>query len=892
MINHMTCTDSSRYLTIAWLPLLIVLFGGAISGGAASGATMENGDFEKNREGEPAGWKVLGPGVSVQPVASAVWNHSQMTFNVGQYKRVRLWLGIEGGSGSVWFDNARIEESEFSTQTIGNPSFEEGGSNTIAGWMQDPTNSSSRDTTQGVRFPGQEGSGASARVTSPDGTKSRIGQDIRIVGRNEPNREFVLSFDWREESTQGHFVVEVYGLEPDGTVGRLLPITPLDTMFPPEKFGKNILCLTLSAVGETGVSQPLELSADERARPWRVRAQVRVARLVKGSVALAVQPGAESTSELRAEMTKADDSWQELSLNFIPGDVPPRIAIRVKGSDALAYVDNVVIGPAEIVPTPKRLEWLPTDQSFPIPKKLTVGVKGDGGPVVASAIRLFSESLKKQTGSEVDSESSAQTGKPDVELVVNPESVAGHEPESYSLQAGREGVTINSGDSRGILDGLMTLLQLTQRGPAGGNIFLAAKIDDAPDLPFRGEYWAGDGPGVGDYRPLMDRLARLRYNAVFIENYPYFSLDNPESRRSAEAIFGYARSLGIEPVPDLESFGHAYEVNSDPNIAEGKEVENEKLTLIGTNPVALAHPNVIRTETSNIRIADQTGARTFLEGLDYIVIPGEIGWKDKDGFSSNAAPFQVRRTAGGRIPDGATVLAGYDYVSMATGDGTQPAYCPNEPRVYRIMGDAIRNTIHYLHPKYLHIGHDEIMQMGTDSRCRKSGLSNAENFAKEVWSLYRIAKAADPNIRVMMWDDMVNPYTHGYYANYPFLENSLKSPFLQAGQMLKDPPAPAADLLPRDIIITIWLYGQTDALTAGLKSLEFFCGKGYTTIGSPYARLDNACGWSIACKRVRDEGLPCMGVLHTSWSEVYTSLKESANTTWRVPASISGGVTE
>src|ERR1700733_6604045 len=99
------------------------------------------------------------------------------------------------------------------------------------------------------------------------------------------------------------------------------------------------------------------------------------------------------------------------------------------------------------------------------------------------------------------------------------------------------------------------------------------------------------------------------------------------------------------------------------------------------------------------------------------------------------------------------------------------------------------------------------MQMGTDSRCRKSGLSNAENFAKEVWELYRMAKADDPNITLMIWDDMINPYTHGYFANYPYLEPPLKSPFLQAGQMLKDPPAPAADLLPRDIIVTLWLYG-------------------------------------------------------------------------------------
>ena len=63
--------------------------------------------------------------------------------------------------------------------------------------------------------------------------------------------------------------------------------------------------------------------------------------------------------------------------------------------------------------------------------------------------------------------------------------------------------------------------------------------------------------------------------------------------------------------------------------------------------------------------------------------------------------------------------------------------------MYPIVYNAIRETIRTLHPKYLHLGHDEPMQMGTDSRCRKSGRSNAENFAVEVWRLYRTAKAED-----------------------------------------------------------------------------------------------------------------------------------------------------
>src|SRR5690349_14822857 len=112
---------------------------------AAPAVALDNGDFEKGGRDLPAGWKIEGSGVSVEPVAQAVWSRRHMIFNAGEYSRVRVWLGIKGGAGSMWFDNVRLEESEFSNQIITNRSFEEGDAKTITGWMQDPPNGSARD---------------------------------------------------------------------------------------------------------------------------------------------------------------------------------------------------------------------------------------------------------------------------------------------------------------------------------------------------------------------------------------------------------------------------------------------------------------------------------------------------------------------------------------------------------------------------------------------------------------------------------------------------------------------------------------------------------------------------------------------------------------------------
>ncbi len=485
-----------------------------------------------------------------------------------------------------------------------------------------------------------------------------------------------------------------------------------------------------------------------------------------------------------------------------------------------------------------------------------MGVEGDIGweslqvfkGVIGSAIRLFSESLQEQTGAVVVSQDALGADEPGVELVVAPGDGLEREPESYSLEVSRDRVRLVSADGRGALYGLMTLLELAQRVPSGGNIFLAASIEDAPDLPFRGVFPVGS-------RELIDRLARLRYNAAALSFDSAFDRD-PEKRRREEDLFAYCREVGLEPIPILQSFGWASrQVGLDPNIAEGIWVVDEKLVLVGTEPVALAHPNVLRTESTDVQITDDTGAQTFQEGRDYEVL-GEL--KYDGGFSADAEPFQVRRTPASRIPDGATVLASYDYAGRVA-----VSYCPNEPRLYPIMRQAIQDTIRILHPKHLQIGHDEITHMGTDSRCRKSGRSNAENFAIEVWRLYKMAKAEDPNIRLMMWDDMINPYSHGF--------------------LHEDPTAPAVDLLPKDIILNVWFHGPSDPPTAGYKSLEFFSRKGYTTTAGAYADRTCARRWSVACKRARDAGLSCIGILHTPWGRNYQALEEAANTAWRVP---------
>jgi hypothetical protein len=870
------------YMTFATLLLSAAGVLASTASIAMSAPTIANGNFEKAADGRPLDWQPLGPGVTVKPFVNAGWKHGEYKINSAKFSIVRIYVGIQSGIGTIWLDNVCVDQATTSRLVVRNGSFEESNADAIAAWNKDAGDVQAiRDTSKWAPYPGQlSNNGASARFLGEVGKKTRIWQDVGAVkgekypfDLGKPNTDYVISFDWYAEDFTGDLCIQAYGVKSDGQLGPALPIGPLLAEFPTDQFGKSVVEISLPGPGQTGLSQRLKLLPADRSRAYHVSASVRIPKLNEGSVTLTVDPGLTTESKAAAKVTRADSTyfWRELSVNFVPAGIDPFIAIQVEANDgnhgpaALVYVDNVTVGPAEIVPMPKRLDWLPLEESFLIPKTLSVNTGGNASQIVKSGVRLFAESLNQRTGILVTTSVPKGTDEPAIDIVVSPTDKIERQPESYSLRVTQSGVKIISADDRGALYGLMTLLELIQPAPSGGHIFLAADIDDAPDLPFRGVYPVPSHPG-SNFQTVIDRLARLRYNAAAFDvgAFQFDALKDPEKRHRLEQLVEYCRATGIEPIPTLQSFGWAsQQVDKDLNIVEGTEVSGEKLTLKGIAPAPLAHTNIIRTESSDIQISDNQGIRKYLEGRDYDVI-GQLGVANwRVGFSKDAPPFQIRRTLHTRIPDGAALLASYDYVSR-TGEAGNCPYCPNEPRLYPIMKQAIHNTIRTFRPKYLHIGHDEIMCMGTDSRCRKSGRSNAENFAMEVWRLYKIAKAEDPNVRIMMWDDMINPYSHG--------------------NMLQDPTAPAADLLPKDIILNVWFHGRSDPPIAGFKSLKFFGEKGYTTTGGAYADRTCARRWSAACKTGQSTGLHCMGILHTPWDDNYEALDEAAYSSWRVPA--------
>ena len=356
--------------------------------------------------------------------------------------------------------------------------------------------------------------------------------------------------------------------------------------------------------------------------------------------------------------------------------------------------------------------------------------------------------------------------------------------EGYTLVVQPDFVAIVGSSPAGTYYGVQTLVQMAARRSAlqvANNEWRipCGIVTDWPDFPFRGAYI--QHADMGQVRAFSEK----KINAVVFEG--FLNIFDPDSPGSAHQLFDECRRYGIEPIPMIQGFGHGDEViRHNPNWAEGIYVQNEKLVFAkGVNPppVPLAQPNVIRTERTDILITDEHGNR-YEEGIDYAVIAGDI-----DPYQPPGKPFAVERLVSGKIPDGGTVFASYDYAPLRSKSRYDLSFCPSEPAAYEWLRELVGNAVRELKPRYVMIGRDEPMRMSTDSRCLASGKTNAELFAWDVQRMVQFVTAADPNVEVLMWADAINPYRNAF-------------------RHTSNPTGPAINLLPRQVILMPWFYGN------------------------------------------------------------------------------------
>lgn len=141
--------------------------------------------------------------------------------------------------------------------------------------------------------------------------------------------------------------------------------------------------------------------------------------------------------------------------------------------------------------------------------------------------------------------------------------------QSYELTIEEDHIAIKGGDESGILYGIQTLRQIIRQS---GAVLPALFISDAPSIPCRGFYFdtsRGRVPTLSYLKKLADTLSYYKINQLqlYIEHsYQFEGLsemwrdDTPLTAEDILALDRYCRSLQIDLVPSLASFGHLYKL--------------------------------------------------------------------------------------------------------------------------------------------------------------------------------------------------------------------------------------------------------------------------------------------------------------------------------------------
>lgn len=191
-------------------------------------------------------------------------------------------------------------------------------------------------------------------------------------------------------------------------------------------------------------------------------------------------------------------------------------------------------------------------------------------------------------------------------------------------------------------------------------------------------------------------------------------------------------------------------------------------------------------------------------------------------------------------------------------------YCPSNPRTYQILFDLLDEIISIFNPRYIHIGHDEVVeihrdakyikidQLGYCEKCRKR--LPYELFAEDVNKIHQYL--AKKGIGTMIWgDQLLNPLDFvGDYDDACY------------GHLVH----PAVDLISKEVVICDWHY---DNASEKYPSIDFFLKKGFKVIGCPSVYSDeNIINFTQYIKDLDNPNI--LGMMQTFWGKM-TLRKES-----------------
>ena len=317
--------------------------------------------------------------------------------------------------------------------------------------------------------------------------------------------------------------------------------------------------------------------------------------------------------------------------------------------------------------------------------------------------------------------------------------------EGYIFRVTTNSVIIGGSDDQGAFYGLQSLRQLIEGGK--GKTIQGVKVRDWPRFPFRTIKVYVPGPGNMDFfkRFLRDFMALYKFNKVMIE-FNCMRLDkHPEVNAGWIEFAKYMQYTRL-------------------NETEGIHGEMKNSTHYDAGDGFIIEKSAVK---EMVDFAEQN----FIE-----VIP-EIP----------------------SLTHAYSLLTRHPELAEYPGDKWPDTYCPSNPASYKLMFDVYDEYIDVIHPKMIHIGHDEWWGAPLDVCPRCKGKDYSELYAGDVSKIHDYLAAK--GIKSAMWGDFLLESVRGVGPVERTSSTGIK--YTNAGGLR---PEVVKKSIPKDILIFNWFY--------------------------------------------------------------------------------------
>jgi hypothetical protein len=320
--------------------------------------------------------------------------------------------------------------------------------------------------------------------------------------------------------------------------------------------------------------------------------------------------------------------------------------------------------------------------------------------------------------------------------------------EGYVLVVSENSVVIAANKQNGALFGLESLRQIMKE--ENGRLFLPQlKVLDKPHFPFRGIklYLPGRENITFFKRFIRDFVALYKYNKIILELNANMRLErHPELNVGAVA---FAKALNYSRLSEPHGINNKTKNSTHHDNADGGILEKEE-------------------------VADLV---SYMRSFNLEVIPE---------LPSLTHSFYL--------------LAGHKNLAENKKEVFPDSYCPSQPEIYKIYFDVLDEYIDVIHPKMIHVGHDE-WRMEKDECEFCKGKDYGELFANDLRKIHDYL--ATKGIATAIWGDHL---LESVREKDPRVTKS------STGYVYKVPgalrPEQVEKLIPKDILVFNWFWDE------------------------------------------------------------------------------------